>query len=236
MPKTLAEIAIDAGLVTKATAAKAGRLAEERKQPLVVIFVRELGVDELALVTAFGKQTRVPLIDPADIQIDQESLRTLSRDVCARLRILPLSLTTDGRAKVMRVAMADPTDTTAVAELESLTQCEIDVAALPLSAIDELIAKLYTQLNTGVIRLGNAKSGAAVTARGKKADSAAPVSTSNYTDSEVSVTAQIPLSALQGFDDTDTRLAALVALLVGKGVITEAELTEALVKLKSSGS
>jgi Type II secretion system (T2SS), protein E, N-terminal domain len=237
LPKTLAEIAIDAGLVTKANAAKAGKMAEERKQPLVVMLVRELGVDELALVTAFGKQTRVPLIDPGDVQIDPDALRSLSRDVCARLRILPLSLATDGATKIMRIAMADPTDTTAVAELESMTQCEIEVSALPLSAIDELIAKGYTHLNTGVInRPGNATVGAPVTGRGKKPDSAAPETNSNYTDSEVSVTAQIPLSLLQAPDDLETRLAALVQLLVGKGVITDAELTEVLVRLKSSGS
>jgi hypothetical protein len=239
LPKTLAEIAIDAGLVTKAIAAKAGKMADEKKQPLVVVLVRELGVDELALVAAFRKQTRVPLIDPAGIQIDADALRAVSKDVCARLRILPLALTSDGPTKIMRVAMADPTDTTAVAELESLTHCEIEVSALPLSAIDELVAKGYTQINTGVITRpapGNAKAGTLVTGRGKKPDTAAPESISNYTDSEVSVTAQIPLSLLQGPDDTDRRLEALVQVLVGKGLITEAELTEALVKLKSSGS
>ncbi len=230
MPKTLAEIAIDAGLVTKPNAAKAGKMAEERKQPLVVVLVREMGVDELALVSAFGKQTRVQLIDPAGIQMDPEALRLLSRDVCARLRVLPLSLSVDGTTKVMRLAMADPTDTTAVAEIENLTQCEIDVSALPLSAIDELVEKGYRQINTAVTRAGNQKGTMFVTQRGKDGT---PETSSNYTDSEVSVTAQIPLSMLQAPDDTDTRLNALIQLLVGKGVISEAELTEVYIKLKS---
>jgi hypothetical protein len=234
LPKTLAEIAIDAGLVTKANAAKAGKMAEERKQPLVVVLVRELGVDELALVAAFGKQTRVPLIDPAGIQIDPDALRSLGRDTCARLRVLPLAVLTDGPTKFIRVAMADPTDTTAVAELESLTHCEIEVSALPLSAIDELIDKGYRLISTAVTsRPGNPKALAVVTARG---NTAAPDGPNAYTDSEVSVTAQIPLSMLQAPDDTETRLTALVQLLVSKGVITDAELYEALVKLKSSGS
>jgi len=70
--KTLGEIAIDAGLVDKATAAKAGRMAEGRKEPLVVVLVHELGVNEVALVAALRKQTRVPLIDPAEIEIGTE--------------------------------------------------------------------------------------------------------------------------------------------------------------------
>ena len=99
MPKTLGEIAIEAGLVNKASAAKAGRLADERKLPLVVVLVRELGVDEVALVGALRKQTRVPLIDPGSLEIDPEALRHVPRDVCARLRVLPMSVARDGNGK-----------------------------------------------------------------------------------------------------------------------------------------
>jgi hypothetical protein len=225
LPKTLAEIAIDAGLATKASIAKAAKIADEKKQPLVVALVRELKVDELALVTAFGKQTRVPLIDPGEIQMDPDALRSLARDVCSRLRVLPLSVTTEGKTRVMRLAMADPTDTTAVAEIENLSHCEIDVCALPLSAIEELVERGYQQINTAVKRVGNTKAMSFVTAKG----------TPSYVESEISVTAQIPLSMLQAPDDVELQLRALVQLLVAKGVITEAELTEMLIKLKSSG-
>ena len=226
MPKTLGEIAIEAGLVNKAGAAKAGRLADEHKLPLVVVLVRELGVDEVALVGALRKQTRVPLIDPGSLEIDPEALRQVPRDVCARLRVLPLTLVSDGSGKVMRVAMADPTDTAAVAEIEQLTHCDVEVTALPLSAIDELVDKGYRQVNTAVVsRAGNPGAPAFVTSRGRLAPE---------TESEVSVTAQIPVAALQAMapDDLDARLTALVNLLVAKGVLTEAELAEALRKLK----
>jgi type IV pilus assembly protein PilB len=227
VPKTLGEIAIEAGLVTKASAAKAGRLAEELKQPLVVMLVRELGVDEVALVGALRKQTRVPLIDPGSIEIDPEALRQVPRDMCARLRVLPLSLVTDATGKVMRIAMADPTDTSAVAEIEQLTHCDVEVNALPLSAIDELVDKGYRQVNTAVVsRAGNPAVTALVTSHGREP---------SEIESEVSVTAQIPVATLQAMapDDLETRLTALVHLLVAKGVLTEAELAEALRKLKS---
>ena len=226
MPRTLGEIAIEAGLVNKTGAARAGRLADERKLPLVVVLVRELGVDEVALVGALRRQTRVPLIDPGSLEIDPEALRQVPRDVCARLRVLPLTLVSDGSGKVMRVAMADPTDTAAVAEIEQLTHCDVEVNALPLSAIDELVDKGYRQVNTAVVsRAGNPGAPAFVTSRGRLAPE---------TESEVSVTAQIPVAALQAMapDDLDARLTALVNLLVAKGVLTEAELAEALRKLK----
>ena len=222
--KTLAEIAIEAGLVTKAAVAKAGRLADERKQPLVVVLIKELGVDEVALLGAFRKQTRVPLIDPADIQIDSDALRQVSRDVCARLRVLPLNLHTDGETKVLRLAMADPTDAAAVAEIEQLTHSEIEISALSLSAIDELVDKGYRQVNTAIrSRPGGTMF---ITSKGK-------IPTTTEVDAEVSVTAQIPLSELQqaaGTDDLQARLTALVKVLTSKGLITEAELAEALLK------
>lgn len=224
MPKTLAEIAIEAGLVNKANAARAGKLAEERKEPLIVTLIKELGVDEVALLAAFRKQTRVPLVDPADVQIDPEALRQVPKDVCARLRVFPLALTLDGTNKVMRVAMADPTDSAAVAELESLSHCEIDIVALSLSAIDEMVAKGFRQINTAVVSRPSGGS-MFITSRGKLA--------TIEPETEVSVTAQIPISALQqavGTDDLEARLTALVAVLTAKGLVTEAELAEALKK------
>ena len=208
MPRTLGEIAIEAGLVNKAGAARAGRLADERKLPLVVVLVRELGVDEVALVGALRKQTRVPLIDPGSLEIDPEALRHVPRDVCARLRVLPMSVTRDGSGKVMRIAMADPTDTAAVAEIEQLTHCDVEVTALPLSAIDELVDKGYRQINTAVVsRAGNPGAAVPVLPRGRS-----PLET----ESEVSVTAQMPVATLQAMapDDLETRLTALVNALV----------------------
>lgn len=226
MPKTLAEIMIEAGLVTKTTAAKAGRMAEARKEPLVVTMIKELGVDEVALLGAIRKQTRVPVIDPADIQIDPDALRQVPRDACARLRVLPMGLHTDGGGKVLRLAMADPTDTSAVAEIEQLTGLEIEISALPLSAIDELVSKGYRQINTAVV---NRPGGTMfITSKGS-------MPRSIDADSEVSVTAQIPLSALQhavGADDLEARLNAVIQVLTAKGLITEAELAAALRKPK----
>ena len=149
--KTLAEIAIEAGLVTKDNAVKAGRIAAQRQEPLVSVLIRELGVDEVALIGALRKQTRVPLIDPADVEVDPDALRVVSRDVCHRLRVLPLQVGTEGQTKVLRIAMADPTDASAILELEHITHCEIEVTALPLSAIEELVDKGYKAFSTAVV-------------------------------------------------------------------------------------
>jgi hypothetical protein len=224
--KTLAEIAIEAGLVTKAGAAKAGRLSEERKQPLVVILIRELGVDEVSLIGALRKQTRVPLLDPATVLVDPEALRLVPRDSCARLRVLPIGVSIDGKTRVLRVAMADPTDTAAILELEVIANCEIEVTALPLSAIEELVEQGYKQFSTAVTRIPRSLgSTLSIPGKGKKT----PAIEGADVEKEHSVTAQIPLSSLAPPPaELERRLTALIALLVQKGVVTEAELAEAL--------
>jgi len=223
--KTLAEIAIEAGLVTKAGAAKAGRVAEERKEPLVVVLIRETGVDELQLIGALRKQTRVPLLDPANIEIDTEALRLVPRDSCARLRVLPIGVMTDGKTRVLRVAMADPTDTAAILELEVIANCEIEVTALPLSAIEELVDHGYKQFSTAVTSRPRAfGDNMFVTKKPTR-----PMPMVDMTQ-EPSVTAQIPLSSLRP-PDLESRFSALCQVLVSKGIVTEAELAEALKKL-----
>ena len=221
MPKTLGEIAVEAGLISRPGAAQAGRMAEERREPLVAVLVRELGVDELALVRELRKQSRVPLLDPQGVSAEPEALRLLARDVCARLHVLPLSVTSDAGGKLLRLAMADPTDTAATAEVEQLVHCDVDLCMLPLSAIDELVERGYKQISTMVVNRPADSGSMFVTSRG---------TLPTETESEVSVTAQMPVATLQPPDDVDARLAALVQVLVGKGLITEAELAEALRK------
>jgi len=213
----------EAGLVTKDQAVKAGRIAAQRQQPLVHVLIRELGVDEVALIAALRKQTRVPLIDPADIEVDSDALRMVARDVCARLRVLPLSVALDGPTKVLRIAMADPTDTSAILELEQLAACEIEVTALPLSAIEELVDKGYKAFSTAVVKN---RDNLFVTRRPTRTG---PIRIASDAESEISVTAQIPLVSLLG-PDLDARFVALCQLLVKKGVVTEQELAEALKK------
>lgn len=227
MPKTLAEIAIEAGLVTRTGAARAGKLSDERKQPLVAMLVRELGVDELALVGAIRKQTRVPLIDPAEIQVDPEALRLLPRETCARLRALPLGMATDGTTKVLRLALADPTDTAAVVEIEELTACELEICALPLSTIEELVDQGYKQFSTAVVR---------APARTRLITSRSKI-IGDLVENETSVTAQIPLVSLQQSAPglgVEQRLEALERLLVEKGIFTTAELADMLQRVRGS--
>jgi hypothetical protein len=153
VPKRLAEIVIDAKLAGREQVVRAARLAEEQRVPLIAALVRNDGLDELALVAAIRRQVRVPLIDPALVEHDPEALRELPQEVCRRLGVMPLSISSyDGGARVLQLAMADPTDTMALAEVEHITGCQVENHLMPLSAIEELVQKAYRAFVTEVMR------------------------------------------------------------------------------------
>jgi hypothetical protein len=155
------------------------------------------------------------------------------RDSCARLRVLPIGVMIDGKTRVLRVAMADPTDTAAILELEVIANCEIEVTALPLSAIEELVDIGYKQFSTAITRVPSRSMGNNLSISGKRT----PPIEGGDGDKEVSVTAQIPLSALlPPSADLEQRFTALVLVLQQKGLVSEAELAEALRKLDGKPS
>ena len=152
-PTSEAEIVIAEGLLQADGLAKAVEHSDAEHLPIVVALVREQGIDEVALVAALRKHSRVKLLDPANVEFDSDALRELSRDACRRLRAVPLSLKLYGAGpKVLGIAMADPTDTVGVAELEHLSGCDVEPVLVTLSAVEEMIETAYKHGVTEVMR------------------------------------------------------------------------------------
>lgn len=224
MPKTFAQIAVDAGLLSRADLSRARELAEERGVPLAVIAVRELGVDEVALVAAFRRELRILAVDPGAVRPDIDALRALSLDLCRRLRVVPLQVRGGPNRddKSLWLAMADPTDTDAIAEVERATGDVVDVALLPLSAIDELIERGYKELHTQVVRRTGARP------FGVRGGVATQPHTRLATDEPHESTATMPFHQIADEADVKLRLSALVKLLVDRGVIKENDYEDAI--------
>lgn len=159
MPSSLAEIALEEGLVKADGLAKAVESSDEERQPIVVPLVREQGIDEVALVAALKKHTRIKVLDPAKVEFDSDALRELNRNDCRRLRAVPVSLQLFGAGpKILGVAMADPTDAVSVAELEHLSGCNVEPVLVTLSAVEEMIETAYKHAVTEVMHRSHAKS------------------------------------------------------------------------------
>lgn len=218
MRKSLAQIAVEAGLLSRADLTRAQELAIERAVPLAVIVVREFGVDEVALVAAFRRELRILTVDPRAVKPDLEALRLVPRELCRKHRVVPLEIRGGpGRdERALWLAMADPTDTAAIAAVEAAANTVVDVALLPLSAIDELIEQGHKQLSTQVVR------------RGRKPGRAATRTTARaLTDETIESTATMRLRLSEQIDPA-TKVAALVRVLIAKGVLTQDEYDEAV--------
>ena len=231
MPKTLAQIAVDAGLLSRADVTRAKELAEERSLPLAVVVVRELGIDEVALVAAFRRELRILSVDPRAVKPDIEALRLVPRELCRKHRVVPLEMRggPERDDKELWLAMADPTDTAAITAIERFTGAVVDVALLPLSAIDELIEQGEKQLSTQVVRRGKPYGGGVVVATQPHART--------LTDDtvETTSTSKLRLVELPGLPEPDLKLQALIKVLIDKGVLKQADLDDALAELMRKG-
>lgn len=247
MAKTITEIAVDAGLISKTAA---NRLGRSSKAPMVVALIREANINEAALYAAMKKALHLPLLDAASAMVDPETIRELSSEVATRLRALPMSAALEGNRKVLRVAMADPTDLVALAELEEFANCDLELCLLPLSVLEEMIDRVYRAYSTAVVQRPSARAQEFVdnifVTKGRRRKTGAMVS-SGFDENEISVTAQVPLvslASLAGGDvdltapasswrDLDLRFRGLYRALIIKGVITASDVVEAMAALKA---
>ncbi len=228
MAKTLAQIAVDAGLLSRADVGRAEQMADEKRVPLVVVLIRELGIDEVALVGAFRRELRMLSVDPRAVKPETDALREVSRDLCKRLRVVPLRVSGPPEDdKEIWLAMADPTDMGSIAEVERVTGAMVDPALLPLSAIDELIERGYKELNTQVVKRKVAKPGKVfggnVTVHTKPHER---VGADGDETSDHSRT--VPFHQIADEADAATRVSALVKVLIDKGVIAEEDYETAI--------
>jgi len=224
VPKSLAEIAIDARLVNRDDVVEAARAADREQIPLIVALVRQHEVDELALVAAIRRQVRVPLSDPRTVELDPDALREVQRPMCRRLRVLPLSVAVfDSGPRLLKLAMADPTDTVAIAEIEHVTGCRVEVTLMPLSAVEEMVESGYRQFVTEVMERREIRSRHAADAERKRKSVA---KTAKPADTGSPAPTTIPYHRISEEADISLRHQALLELLVERQVISEDEYEE----------
>ena len=224
----LADIVLDARLASIPDIARAARHADDTKQPLLVALIREIGVDEIALVSALQQALRIPLIDPLAEHPDSDVLRELPCDVCRRLRVLPLAIRQQDGQRVLEVAMADPTDLATLVELQAITSCEIEVTLVPLSALEEAIEASYRALVTAVLQRRQPFGGALNVTTQPLVRAADDVDTMAAVAPAVST---VPYHRLSDEADLAVRHQALLRVLIDKHVINEDEYEEAVREL-----
>jgi type IV pilus assembly protein PilB len=91
-------------------------------------------------MTSFlSAQYRVPAVNLDEFEVDAEVLKLVSKDVCERHRILPLSRA----GSSLIVAMADPTNLNAIDDIKFLTAFNVEPVVASENAIAAAIERYY---------------------------------------------------------------------------------------------
>jgi hypothetical protein len=252
--KTIIEIIADANLAPKAAATRIAKLAASQSGSLVAALIKELGLAEDLVAGALAKSLRLPLLNSSSVSIDAEAVRELPAQMAKRLNAIPLAVRSDVDPTVMRVAMADPSDMVAIAEMQQETGHELEPCVMSLSEIEKLIAKIYGGFSTAVIQRPGASNqrfvdNMFVTSKRKKKAVIGILNGISADDSqEISVTAQVTIPGTGraetkgqiqarlpepagSWRELESRFRALYDVLLSKGLVTPEELAAALFEL-----
>jgi type IV pilus assembly protein PilB len=213
--KTLAEIVVEDNLLDAERVEAAERRVKRSGEPLIVALVELEHIADLTLLTSLRRHLQIPLAEPAEPEID--ALREVSHELARRRRILPLALevNTEG-GRTLRVAMADPTDRDAIAEVEISTGCRVQPLLMTLGAIDEAIARAYRGVVTAVMKQAGAAPAPRRMPFGGDLHIATPALMAPGLGTE-------PFHDLEDEAPLAARLRALLLLLEQKGLITHDE-------------
>ncbi len=140
----LGEVLVAHDLITVDTLLEALHRQEGEKRPLGEILI-EMGVlTQDQLNWALSEQLGIPYVELSDEMVDLEAARAFPEELLRRHQALPILKIGDE----LTVALADPTNEQAVAELRALAQANVTVAIASASSIAQLLARAFPPTET----------------------------------------------------------------------------------------
>jgi type IV pilus assembly protein PilB len=133
------ELLVDKGLITPEQLARVLAEQQHSHEKVGTILVRLGFLTERQLVEVLSEQYGLPTVDLATLSPSHEALRTVPADLARKYSLLPLARV----GRVLRVAMADPTDVAAVDALRFVTGLHVELALAPLREIRDALERAY---------------------------------------------------------------------------------------------
>ncbi len=158
--KALAELLVSSNLVDLDQLEQARRDQKANGGRLTTALVRLGFLKEAQLVEWLGKQYGLPTIDLYGFEVDPEALKTLTRQVCEKHMVIPVSKA----GKSLVVAFADPSNIYVKDDLALLTRSKIEAVVASEASILAAIDKYYggsTKIENLVSEIEDSESGGA---------------------------------------------------------------------------
>lgn len=139
MKRKIGEILLEDGLLTKEQLAEALAIQKEKGGLLGQILIAKRFLEEDHLISALGKQLKIPFISLRHYSVNPDMAALLKSDFCHQHLLVPF----DCDNKRVYLAVGDPLDEEAVAKVKALTGRLPQVFISRISEILNAIFFLY---------------------------------------------------------------------------------------------
>jgi type IV pilus assembly protein PilB len=144
--KTLAELLVASNILDLEKLEQVRRDQKANGGRLTTAIVRLGLMRDAQLADFLGKQYGLPVIDLSNFEVDPEALKMLTRQVCDKHGVLPVSKA----GKTLVVAFSDPSNIYIKDDLALLTRCKIEIVVAAESIIHSSIDKYYGGGSTAI--------------------------------------------------------------------------------------
>ncbi len=141
MSSRLGEQLVKRGLISGDQLDRAVRRADEEKDPLCTVLVKEGVLNDADLTAFLQREYRLPLVDPAVMEVPTEIARLVPPLIAMRHHLVPISLA----GSTLTLAMSDPSNLGAINEVKFLTGYDIKVAVASTASVKQAIQDFYDQ-------------------------------------------------------------------------------------------
>ncbi len=138
--RRLGELLLATGLITHAQLLEGLRIQERVGGRIGEVLVHAGLVQEEIVVSALAEQLRLPVVDVSKLRPDPDALALVPEPVARRNQFVPLAISDH----VLYLAMADPLDDDAVAELRAHTKLPIRIVITSRPGIELLLQRTYS--------------------------------------------------------------------------------------------
>src|SRR4029450_3931472 len=142
MSTRLGELLVKRGLISSAQLERAKEHHEgEEHGALSTALVTLRIFSEAELPALLQKEYRLPLVDPAAMEVPAEVVRLIPATLARRHHLVPISLT----GSTLTLAMSDPSNLVAINEVKFLTGYDVKVAVAATGSVTSAIDHLYNE-------------------------------------------------------------------------------------------
>ncbi len=142
MSTRLGELLVKRGLITAAQLERAVQHSDAQENGALSTALVELKIFSDAELTAMlQKEYRLPLVDPAAMDVPPEVVRLVPPTLARRHHLVAISLT----GSTLTLAMSDPSNLVAINEVKFLTGYDVKVAVAATSSVSAAIQSLYDE-------------------------------------------------------------------------------------------